>query len=126
MKEQAEKYDESIKQYKQQLEGLHNETEDMKKTYITKKFESDKSRGRQKKEKESTLNLILENASPVISIKTLKEEMRVETEKEEGKSRQKRVGKIEGEAEDSVMDSENNQHRIEGAEIGGQIISDRD
>ncbi|VDL63101.1 unnamed protein product [Hymenolepis diminuta] len=126
MKEQAEKYDESINQYKQQLEGLHDEAEDMKKTYITKKLESDKSRGRQKKEREPTFNLILENASPVISTKNLEEAMKVEIEKEERKSRQRRVGKIEGKAENSVMGGENNEHQIEGAEIGGQSISDRD
>nr|CDS31731.1 coiled coil domain containing protein 147 [Hymenolepis microstoma] len=95
MKQEAEKYEESIKQYKQKLEDLNNETEDMKKTYIANKLESDKARGRQKKEKEPMLNLVVEKASPILSVtKSI-----IERGREERNHEQKGVGKIEGETE---------------------------
>ncbi|VDN95961.1 unnamed protein product [Rodentolepis nana] len=103
MKQEAEKYEESIKQYKQKIEDLNNEAEDMKRTFIAKKLENDKARCRKKKEKEPMLNLIVEKASPIITITNSK----IERDREEGNHEQKGVGKIEGETENLVMNTEN-------------------
>lgn len=74
MKEQVKKYDEDIEKLKRQLAYLNDEKDDMKRAYLAKKNMTDKLKDKLKANRESiSSNLIVEKASPAISISKISE-----------------------------------------------------
>lgn len=128
MTAQAEKYDANIKQYKHQLEGLDEELDSMKKTYFTKKRESEKSRARLLKEV-PTPDLTVQQASPVISLSKLDRNLKTENtarkhdeEKKKGEGEEKKE-ELEGKSGSRV---ENDTKHTDGETVKSGKSDDKE